>query len=42
MGRYVLTRLLQFLPTLFIASVVVFLVIQASPGDPARIKLGPE
>lgn len=42
MGRYVLTRLAQFLPTLFIASIVVFLVIQASPGDPARIKLGPE
>ncbi len=42
MGRYVLTRLLQFLPTLFIASVIIFLVIQASPGDPARIKLGPE
>lgn len=42
MRRYFLTRLLQFLPTLFIASVVVFLVIQASPGDPARIKLGSE
>lgn len=42
MRRYFLNRLLQFLPTLFIASVVVFLVIQASPGDPARVKLGPE
>ncbi len=42
MGRYFLTRLLQFLPTLFIASLLVFLVIQASPGDPATIKLGPE
>lgn len=42
MGRYVLTRLVQFIPTLFIASVIVFLVIQASPGDPARIKLGSE
>lgn len=42
MGRYILTRVLQFLPTLFIASVLVFLVIQASPGDPASIKLGLE
>lgn len=42
MRRYFLTRLVQFVPTLFIASVLVFLVITASPGDPARIKLGPE
>lgn len=42
MGRYALMRLLQFVPTLFVASVLVFLVIQASPGDPARIRLGLE
>lgn len=42
MARYVLSRLLQAVPTLFIASILVFLVIQASPGDPARIRLGLE
>lgn len=42
MGRYVLIRLLHFVPTLFLASLLVFFVIQVSPGDPASIKLGLE
>lgn len=42
MARYIVKRLLQFLPTLAIASVFVFLVMQNAPGDPARIRLGLE
>lgn len=42
MARYIAKRLLQFLPTLAIASVFVFLVMQNAPGDPARIRLGLE
>lgn len=42
MVRYTLKRLLQFLPTLIIASIFVFLVMQNAPGDPARIRLGQE
>lgn len=40
MLRYSLARLAQLILMLFIASVVVFLVIQNSPGDPAAIRLG--
>lgn len=40
MTRYVFTRLGQFVVTLFIASVVVFLVIQHAPGNPATFQLG--
>jgi len=35
MTAYVLRRLLQTLPTLFVASVLVWLMIYALPGDPA-------
>lgn len=41
MGSYLLGRLLQFIPTLFIVSIVVFLMVRAIPGDPAHILLGP-
>ncbi len=42
MAQYTLKRLLQFLPTLVIASIFVFLVMANAPGDPARIRLGQE
>lgn len=41
MSTYLLNRLLQFVPTLFVVSVVVFLMVRAIPGDPAHILLGP-
>jgi peptide/nickel transport system permease protein len=41
MGTYILARLLQFVPTLFVVSVVVFLMVHAIPGDPAHVLLGP-
>ncbi|MGH2618374.1 MAG: ABC transporter permease, partial [Thermomicrobiales bacterium] len=41
MGTYVLGRLLQFVPTLFVVSVVVFLMVRAIPGDAAYALLGP-
>ncbi len=40
MMRYSLGRLAQLVLMLFIASVVIFTVIQNAPGDPARIQLG--
>jgi ABC-type dipeptide/oligopeptide/nickel transport system permease component len=33
--RYILRRLLQAVPVLFFVSVIVFLVVHLSPGDPA-------
>lgn len=41
MGSYLFNRLLQFIPTLFVVSVVVFLMVRAIPGDAALVLLGP-
>ncbi len=42
MQRYLINRLLLLIPTLLLASIVVFAMIQLSPGDPARMMLGLE
>ncbi len=42
MGRYLVRRLLLLAPVLLGVSVVVFLVLHLSPGDPAEIMLGPQ
>ena len=42
MQRYIAYRLLMTIPTLFFASILVFAIITLSPGDPARMMLGPE
>ena len=41
MGIYILKRLMLAVPTLVIASVVVFLLIHLAPGGPVRVMLGP-
>ncbi len=41
MPRFVLGRLLQTLPIAFGVSLVTFLILHLTPGDPARIMLGP-
>lgn len=40
MPRYILSRLLLALPTLLGVSVVVFMMVRALPGDPARVIAG--
>ena len=40
MKKYILKRLLTLLPTVFVVSVVVFLIIHLTPGDPAAMMLG--
>lgn len=42
MPRYLVRRLLMLVPTLFLASIMVFAIIQLAPGDPARMRLGTE
>lgn len=41
MGIFILKRLCLALPTLFVASVIIFLLIHLAPGGPVRIMLGP-
>lgn len=40
MLKYCIMRLLQAIPTLLISSILVFFIIRAVPGDPARTLLG--
>ena len=40
MRGYVLKRVLAIIPTVFIVSVVVFLIVHLTPGDPAAMMLG--
>jgi peptide/nickel transport system permease protein len=41
MGTYATSRLVQFVPTLILVSIVVFLMVRAIPGDAAHVLLGP-
>lgn len=40
MGRYVLKRLLQLIPVLIVATILLFVTLRVVPGDPARQILG--
>ena len=42
MSRYLISRFLLLIPTLFLASILIFAIITLSPGDPAQIRLGTE
>ncbi len=40
MKKYILKRIFTLLPTVFVVSVVVFLLVHLTPGDPAAMMLG--
>lgn len=40
MAKYIFKRILAAIPVLFVVSVVVFMIIHLTPGDPARVMLG--
>ena len=42
MSLYLIRRLCELIPSLLLATVLVFLIINASPGDPVKMKLGTE
>jgi len=42
MRRFLVRSFLQLIPTLFIASILIFAIIVLSPGDPVAMKLGTE
>jgi peptide/nickel transport system permease protein len=39
--KYVASRVLQLIPVLLLATIIVFVAVRLAPGDPALIKLGP-
>ncbi len=41
MGIYILKRLLLAIPTLLLASLIIFMLIHMAPGGPVRVMLGP-
>jgi peptide/nickel transport system permease protein len=41
MTRYLMGRLVQTIPVLFIISVIVFSLVLIIPGDPLRALMGP-
>ena len=42
MARFIFQRLLEAIPTLFIVSVIIFVLIRMAPGDPAMLRMGRE
>src|SRR5215210_6531836 len=42
MWRYVLRRLLIAIPVLLLVSIIIFLIIRLTPGDPIRTMMGEE
>lgn len=40
LARYIIHRLLQLIPVLFLVTVFVFLIVQIIPGDPVLVMLG--
>ncbi len=42
MLSFIIKRLFSLIPVLFIVSIVVFLLVHITPGDPASVILGPE
>lgn len=42
MQRFLAQRLLLLVPTLLLASILIFGIIELAPGDPARMMLGPD
>lgn len=42
MRKYIIKRVVSLIPVLFVVSLVIFLLIHLTPGDPARTMLGDE
>ncbi|MFK9093041.1 ABC transporter permease [Bacillus salipaludis] len=42
MGKYIIRRLFDLLPTIFVVAVIVFIITRLIPGDPASVMLGPQ
>lgn len=42
MLSYILKRILSLIPVLLVVSIVIFSIVHLTPGDPARVTLGPE
>ena len=40
MRKYIVKRLISMIPAIFVVSVVIFMIIHLTPGDPAAVMLG--
>ena len=40
MRKYIIKRLISMIPAIFVVSVVIFMIIHLTPGDPAAVMLG--
>ena len=40
MGKYLANRLLQTIPTVFLITIVVFMMLHLTPGDPVLVFIG--
>ncbi len=40
LGRYIIQRIMQLIPVLFLVSLIVFLIVHIIPGDPILVMLG--
>jgi len=41
-GKYILKRLFDLVPTLFAVAIITFIITRIIPGDPASVMLGPQ
>ena len=42
MGNYILRRIVDFIPTILVVAIIVFIITRLIPGDPAAVMLGPQ
>ncbi|MCG7344936.1 ABC transporter permease [Sporosarcina sp. ACRSL] len=42
MASYIVKRILSLIPVLFVVSIVIFMIVHLTPGDPASVMLGEE
>lgn len=42
MGKYIVGRIINMIPTLLIVAIIVFLITRLLPGNPAAVMLGPQ
>ncbi|MBM4761265.1 nickel ABC transporter permease [Bacillus sp. B15-48] len=42
MGKFIIKRFIDLVPTIFVVAIIVFVITRMIPGDPASVMLGPQ